>query len=550
MPFKTEALHFFSVFFLFPIAFSMAQNQSEIRGEVTLDGAQPYMGAEIFLLGTNHYGYSDENGKYRLTSISAGNYTLVINAMGFKTIESKLTIGDHEHVVLNFFLEESHTELEEVTIQSKSRTQQAKEQIVSAKIVDIKAISREPVTVSELMNRSAGIRIRESGGLGNNTEVSINGFQGKSVRYFKDGIPLDYLGDGYKISNLPLTSLERVDVYKGVLPVSLGSDALGGAVNLITNNWNQTQLNASYQIGSFNTHRISATGNYSDIKSGMYVGGEVFFNYSDNNYKVDARIPDPETKVPSWEEVRLFHNAYKNYYAEAYIGLRDKKWADNIQFSLATYQIDRDQQHPPLMIDAYGAITLNQQSFIPSLRYKKAFLNEKLLIDQFLSYNRITKRRVDTLRGKYDWYGNFTPNPYRIGESPQPSNSRINYDNFTSRTNLVYQLSGAHEFEGNVVITQIRRKGRDPLGIRFKDTDIDVLSMPATYLKMTTGLGWNFKIIDQKLTNNFTLNITDIVPKAWTDFGRWPPNWIKFKEPQDIPGAGQTASNMKSIANI
>ncbi len=488
------------------LSFSLhAQQVNEIQGVVTTDGETPFMGAVIQLVGTDHLAYSDEQGQYRLSGIAPGEYTLLIDAVGFNTIESRLTLAAGEDLTLNFLLEESRTELDEVVVQGKTSMEKAREQIVSAKVVDVKSVSREPATVAELMNRSAGIRIRESGGLGNNTEVSINGFHGKSIRYFKDGIPLDYLGDGYNISNLPLNSLERVDVYKGVLPISLGADALGGAVNLVTNNHNRTDFNASYQIGSFNTHRISATGNYADRDRGWYTGGEVFYNYSDNDYDVEARVPDPETKIPTWENVRLFHNAYKSYYGEAYVGLKNKAWVDDMQLSLATYAIHRDQQHPTLMIDAYGAITLDQRSIIPSLRYKKAFFDGRLKFDQFLSYNRITKERVDTLAGKYDWHGNFTPNPHRVGESPQPSQAKIHYDNFTSRTNLSFDLNGRHKLEGNVVVTRSKRKGSDPLGIKFQGTDIDVLSLPATYLKLTSGLGWNYTILENKLTNNLNV---------------------------------------------
>lgn len=491
---------------LFIVGLSVyAQQTGEISGKVSLDGDLPFMGAEIVLENTDFYSYSDLDGAFSIKHIPAGKYKLVLNAIGFKTIESEVNLGESEKIKLNFLLEESRTQLDEVIIQGKTQTQRAKEQTVTAKVVDIKTVSREPATVADLMNRSAGIRIRESGGLGNNTEVSINGFQGKSVRYFKDGIPLDYLGDGYNISNLPLNSLERVDVYKGVLPVSLGSDALGGAVNLVTNNHNQTDFNASYQFGSFNTHRVSATGNYINPEKDWYVGGEAFFNYSDNDYTVTARVPDPDTKVPYWEKVRLFHNGYQSYYAEAYTGFKNRTWADDLQLSIATYGIDRDQQHPTLMTDAYGAIALEQQSVIPSLRYKKAFLDKKLKLDQFISYNEITKQRVDTLHGKYDWHGNFTPNPHRIGESPQPSNSKVHYYNLTSRTNLVYDLTYRNQLEGNLVLTRTKRKGRDPLGIKFKDTDIDVLTLPATYAKITAGLGWNYQIIEQKLTNSLNV---------------------------------------------
>lgn len=516
-------LHFFNLKYFFAglaflVVFSFyGQPKSEVSGNVRADN-NPFMGAAIVLEGTSYYTYTDFEGDYSLKNIPAGEYKLILNAIGFKTLESKLIVEEASHIKRNFLLEENNTQLDAIVLWGKNQTQQAKEQTITTKVVDVQSASREPATVADLMSRSAGIRIRESGGLGNNTEVSINGFQGKSVRYFKDGIPLDFLGDGYNISNLPLNSLERVDVYKGILPVSLGSDALGGAVNLVTNNHNKTDLSASYQIGSFNTHRVSFTGNYIHPENKYYAGIEAFYNYSDNDYNVTARVPDSETKVPTWEKVKLFHNAYQSYYVEGYAGLKDRTWADDIRFSLATYGIDRDQQHPTLMTDAYGAITMEQNSVIPSIRYKKELLDHKLKIDQFLSYNEITKQRVDTLKGKYDWHGNFTPNPHRIGESPQSSNSKVHYYNFTSRTNLLYNLTYRHQLEGNLVMTHNKRKGRDPLGIKFKNTDIDVLSLPATYEKRTAGIGWNFKITEHKLINSFNVKYYNYQSKGVDGF--------------------------------
>ena len=70
--------------------------------------------------------------------------------------------------------------------------------------------------------------------LGSSSNVIVNGYQGRAVKLFRDGIPSDYLGDGYNVSLLPVNLLERVGVYKGVLPVRLSAHALGGAINLVS----------------------------------------------------------------------------------------------------------------------------------------------------------------------------------------------------------------------------------------------------------------------------------------------------------------------------
>jgi len=64
----------------------------------------------------------------------------------------------------------------------------------------------------------------------------LNGFSGNQVRFFLDGVPMDNFGSSFQINNIPINFAERVEVYKGVVPIWLGSDALGGAVNIITGN--------------------------------------------------------------------------------------------------------------------------------------------------------------------------------------------------------------------------------------------------------------------------------------------------------------------------
>src|SRR5690606_14882056 len=99
-------------------------------------------------------------------------------------------------------------------------------------------------------------------------KFSLNGFSGKSVKFFLDGIPMDNFGPALSLNNFPSNMAERIEIYKGVVPISLGADALGGAVNIITRS-NSNYLDASYSVGSFNTHQLGLNGAYTNPENGL-----------------------------------------------------------------------------------------------------------------------------------------------------------------------------------------------------------------------------------------------------------------------------------------
>ena len=484
--------------FIWSLQTLFAQSNGQIEGTVyTSDElVLPYATVRIDDLTTK----SGEDGSFHLDDISPGRHLLVVSAVGYESFSDTITKHASENLRLEIRLISSDQTLSEVEILGKTETQRVKEQPIRTLVIDTRAVSTQATSLTDLMNRNTGIRIRQNGGLGSRPEISINGFQGRAIKYFKDGIPLDYLGDGYNIASLPLEALERVEVYKGVLPVSLGADALGGAVNLVTRQHNGTQLNTFYEIGSFNSHRAGAMGSTESKNKQWFFGTELFFNYADNDYRANVDVINPETRNPETRRLPLFHNAFRSYYGEAFVGLQNQSWADELRLSLAVFDLMREQQHPALMTDAYGAVQSKQNSIIPTLRYKKVFMDDRLSVDQFVSYNDLQTQRIDTLHGSYDWYGNFTPRATR-GETRLPSLSDIHEEQSVARTSITYKFSPFSRVGFNYVFTNATRYGSDPYGPRISETDIDVLSLRSKYQKHVLGASLDNFWLDGKLHN-------------------------------------------------
>ena len=166
--------------------------------------------------------------------------------------------------------------LHEVQIVGKTKARKMHEQAYAISVVDLATKYQSASPLKNLLNTVTSVKIREEGGLGSNYSFSLNGFSGNQVKFFIDGIPMDNFGSSFNLGNISANMAERIEVYKGVLPVYLGSDALGGAVNIVTRT-NANYLDATYSVGSFNTHRAAVNGVYTS-QGGFTLRANAFAN--------------------------------------------------------------------------------------------------------------------------------------------------------------------------------------------------------------------------------------------------------------------------------
>jgi outer membrane cobalamin receptor len=168
--------------------------------------------------------------------------------------------------------------LQGVEVTGKSKAQRLREGALAVNAIDVQSMVGTISSISGVVDRTAGVKIREEGGVGSDFVLSINGMTGSSVRYFLDGVPLDTKGSGVTLANFPVSMIDHVEIYKGVVPTWLSSDALGGAVNIVTHKKKTNYLDVSYGLGSFHTHRVDLNAQYV-FKNGLTVRPTFALNY-------------------------------------------------------------------------------------------------------------------------------------------------------------------------------------------------------------------------------------------------------------------------------
>ncbi|GAA5025010.1 TonB-dependent receptor [Marivirga lumbricoides] len=468
-----------------------SQDNAALSGTVMSNTGEQLIGAVVLLKETNQGTTTDLEGKFELLNIESGTYTLQISFLGFEPQEQTISLQASQKKVLQIKLSESKLVLDVVEVKGKSMATEVNEQSYAVTAIAAKEFNNSTTDVKEVLNRVSGVRVLEEGGLGSNLSFSLNGFSGDQVKFFMDGIPMDNFGSSLSLSTIPINSIQRIEVYKGVVPVWLGTDALGGAVNIVTHQKSDF-LDASYSFGSFNTHRASLNGAQTNDKTGFTVRGSINYNYSDNNYKVHVPLTDAlgnnsENKMVNAER---FHDAYRSGMARLETGFVNRKYADQLLLGIIASVDENELQNGATMSRPFGNMTNTSRTFVPTLKYRKEnFLTEGLDISFNSSFNITETKNIDTLTSfTFNWLGEKIPSQdSKIAESGKPNNIDMDDTEFTSQMNLSYQLNSRHSLSLNYSYQYFSRETYDS-----EDPDNISNQMDNTLEKTVLGLAYKY----------------------------------------------------------
>lgn len=387
----------------------IAQNNSnEISGTIENGAGEPLPGINIIVKNTRFGTATDIEGSFGINDLKPGEYTIVVSGIGFKTEEIKLKLENNRHIKLDIVLEDESVEIDEVVVQTNSVAEDLKAKGYSISVIESTTQKNLTKDLNEVLKTTPGIHIREAGGLGSGFKLSLNGLSGNQIRYFIDGIPMENFGSSLSLNNYPINLIDKLEIYKGVVPISLGSDALGGAINIVTDYWQKSFLDAAYSFGSFNTHRFSLNGQYANNEQGYFLKGALFFNHSDNNYLMkDVPVNDLELgNFMGTTDIERFNDDYTSGMINLEAGVFDKPYADKLSLSVTAAASKRYYQHPDNnILRVFGDFHSKNNTFLVSAAYRKKI--DPVQIKAYTVVGRVVESVVDTSSKKYNWAGDF-----------------------------------------------------------------------------------------------------------------------------------------------
>lgn len=462
-----------------------------VTGRVSQPDGRGAAHAVVYLEGTRYRAFTDSAGRYVLQA-PAGRYTLVASALGLRAHRDAVSLGaDTVRRAIRLRAHSRH--LGEVVV-SHAGIRRVSRSAYNVTALDARPLHNSTQTLSQAVGKMPGLKIRETGGTGSDTQFMIDGFTGRHVKIFIDGVPQEGVGSAFGLNNIPVNLAERIEVYKGVVPVGFGADALGGAINIVTRRAQPRWfVDASYAYGSFNTHKSYLNAGQT-LKNGLTYEINAFQNYSDNDYHVTTYVEQfldngfTQTDRNRLERVRRFNDTYHNEAVIGKIGVTGKPWADRLLLSLTYAHMYKEIQTGVRQEVVFGQKHRHGYTLMPALEYsKRNFLTPGLSLLLTANYNHNILHNVDTAAYHYNWYGQRRYTGTRGEQTYQDTEQRN--ANWNATLTARYALGHAHLFTLNHTFGSFRRDSRSGVSQQSTITDYTI---PKLTRKNISGLSYRF----------------------------------------------------------
>ena len=450
-------------------------------------------GANIYIEALKKGVSADKNGEF-LIEAPAGRYSVTFSFMGYHTRKEEITIPNTKGKKLVIRLEPEAQSLGEVVITAKSEARQLREQAMPMSVISMQQLQGTVSNVQDVLSKTVGVTIRNTGGVGSASRVSVRGLEGKRIGFFIDGSPMNDNSDFIDINDIPVEMIDRIEIYKGVVPARFGGSSVGGAVNIVIREYPPKYLDASYSIESFNTHKLSLVTKRNIASKGLEFGGGGFYTYSDNNYKMES--PFEEGLV-----IKRNHDKFKKLAVAGSLKAR-KWWFDLIEFEPVFMHTFKEIQGIEYNIEK--AHTYSDAFLFANKLEKENFLVEGLDMESNLAYAYTVFHMVDTAAYRYNWDGTTYPAVSEYGGEigKWASNARNEKHTITHKLHLNYVINNNHSVNFNSLFSYACGHPKDEL----KDKVVGYkTNFKSTMMSWIAGIGYDFRTNNDIFLNSLNV---------------------------------------------
>lgn len=292
---------------ILPTFWVLAQQKLSISGHVLDSLERPIEGATLALHPGNIIYKTDKNGFFIFDDLYQGRYDIHTSSIGYKTITKSLEL-EEKNEILKFILSQHQEAIAGVEV---NETIRAVDNLILSKnaAMPVQVITRREIELmgsrrlDEVLKEQTGVAVVNDVSSGSRASgVQIQGFSSNYIMVLVDGQPLLGRNSGnFDLSRISVTNIERIEIIKGATSCLYGSDALGGAINIITRQGALTpQAQASVLYGSLNIvdATVEAETPFANQRGSVVISGNY---YRTDGYNTDDKYMNLGTTIAPYD---------------------------------------------------------------------------------------------------------------------------------------------------------------------------------------------------------------------------------------------------------
>ena len=223
-------------------------------------------------------------------------------------------------------------------------------------------------SVNDLLKLTSGVDVRQRGGFGIQTDISIDGGTFDQITLLLNGINISNPHTGHLAADLPLSTydIERIEILQGASSRVYGGSSFGGCINIVTRKDTLNNISVKAEGGSFAT--IQADGRAS-----------LKLNQVANRVSTGGGRSNGGTDNSQWKKTQLYYQGdftHKAFTLNWQFGFSKKNYGANTFYSAAyPNQYERNERY----MLSVSAETKNRVHFTPSVYWNRTYDNFELI---------------------------------------------------------------------------------------------------------------------------------------------------------------------------
>jgi outer membrane receptor protein involved in Fe transport len=479
---------------LAPGAPAAAQETATVSGRVTdRQSGAPVAGAAIAIGSGPARALTDSIGAYVLRDVPTGARIIRVTRIGYAEAVRSLDVRTGAEHTLDVTMVPEGVALQGVTAVAEARAQaemrEVRESPFSVSVIDAMRLTGRGLTLDEALQRVTGMQVRRSGGLGSASIFHVRGLEGNRVQVYIDGNASNIAGNAFSLDNIPMALVERVEVYKGVVPARFGGDGLGAAINVVIRDFPRGYDDASYTFGSFGQHQLSTLlirRPHPDLE----VGATANVDLAANDYRMESPfIPGLEIQRDHDRFRRMLFGGVLNY---------EGGWFDELHLEGAAILSRREIQG--IQTNVQHAETSSGLGVLVLDGERDGALGGRLDLRLAVLALASMASLVDTSSVRYTFDGDAFPAPNGRGElSGLPAHSDNRTWVFRHRGAATYRFTPAHVGNLTYTLDHSRFEPRDTLANRYAGRNVS--EFPGRQTNVVLGLSHEWRPLGERLIN-------------------------------------------------